>query len=169
MSIVGILASNLFASAAAQSARNSQSLSGGSANFQQLKAEFQQLGQDLGAGDLTEARQDYAAISQNLPGANQVNATQQDAEQNVQQGVGHRRHHAFAVQNAGSAQQNNPIAQAFNTLARDLQAGNLSGAQLAFATLQNDLQQVGGFAPVNTNAVSGVASPPASGNLNVTV
>ena len=46
---------------------------------------------------------------------------------------------------SSSSQQTNPIAQAFGTLAQDLQAGNLSGAQSAFATLQNDLQQIGGF------------------------
>jgi len=58
--------------------------------------------------------------------------------------------------------------QAFSTLAQDLQAGNLSGAQSAFATLQNDLQQIGGFVTTGSSGASGAAALPISGSLNVT-
>jgi outer membrane protein assembly factor BamD (BamD/ComL family) len=39
--------------------------------FQRTRSEFQQLGQDLQAGNLAQAQQDFAALSQNLPSANQ--------------------------------------------------------------------------------------------------
>ena len=41
---------------------------------------------------------------------------------------------------SSSAQSDNPIAQAFNQLAQDLQGGNLSAAQQDFATIQQDFQ-----------------------------
>jgi len=192
MSIIGILSSNLFASGAAQ---NTQSTEGNTpSKFQQLKTEFQQLGQDLQSGNLTQAQQDYATLSQNLPGgqagtnpllqafaqlgqdlqANNLQAAQQDygtlqqdAQQQAAQVGGHHGHHHHHAENTSSSsstpQQNNPISQAFQTLAQDLQAGNLSGAQSAFATLQNDLQQIGGFVasgPSNTAALT-------AANLNV--
>src|SRR5580704_12336506 len=37
----------------------------------------------------------------------------------------------------------NPIAQAFNQLTRDLQAGNIAGAQQDFGNLKQDLQKAG--------------------------
>jgi outer membrane protein assembly factor BamD (BamD/ComL family) len=106
MSIAGILTSSLFASLGSQSTQN---------KFQQINSEFQQLGQDLTSGNLTQPQQDFATLSQNLPG-------QQQSASN-------------------SASNANPLAQAFATLSSDLQSGNLSGAQQAFSTLQQDLQQ----------------------------
>jgi hypothetical protein len=46
-----------------------QSTQNGQANFQQIQSEFQQLGHDLQAGNLTQAQQDYATLSQNFPNA----------------------------------------------------------------------------------------------------
>ena len=177
MSLIGILSSNLFALGAGQNTLHGPSTEGNTpSRFQQLRAEFQQLGQDLQSGNLTQAQQDYTTLSQNLPGAGQAGANpalqafaqlgqdlqannlqaaqrdyttlQQDAQQAAQVGGhhGHHHHHAESSPSSSStSQQNNPIAQAFGALAQDLQAGNLSGAQSAFATLQNDLQQIGGF------------------------
>jgi outer membrane protein assembly factor BamD (BamD/ComL family) len=212
MSIVGILSSNLFSSGAAQGNQQTQGVEGRTQKFQQLKSEFQQLGQDLQSGNLTQAQSDYATLSQNFPGASQTgaafatttaatNATaattgtgtvaqqfaqlgqdlqsgnlqaaqqdysniQQAAQQNgVQQAGGHHHghhHHGGEMQAASSLssanQQSNPITAAFSALSQDLQAGNLTGAQSAFATLQNDLQQIGGF----TTPGSGGAGNPSS-------
>jgi hypothetical protein len=112
MSLIGILASNLFASGAAQNpqnAQNPQSATGTPSNFQQLKTEFQQLGQDLQSGNLTQAQQDYATLSQNVPSSGATAA--------------------------------NPALQAFSQLGQDLQAGNLQAAQQDYATVQQDAQQ----------------------------
>ena len=212
MSIIGILSSNLFAGGAAP---NTQSSQNNPSKFQQIKTEFQRLGQDLQSGNLEQAQQDFTTLSQNLPGANQgtaasanavaVGATtgnnsvaqaftqlgqdlksgnlqaaqkdftnlQQDVQQNSSQRIGgHHHHHPHAEtsqsSSSSSSQQSNAIAQAFGTLAQDLQAGNLSGSQSAFATLQNDLQQIGGFLTGGSNGTSSTAVPSSTGSLNVT-
>ena len=89
-------------------------------NFQQIQDEFQQLGQDLQAGNLSQAQQDYATLSQNFQNAQSQTAQPQTAQ----------------TQN-----NSNPLAQAFNALAQDLQNGNLAGAQQDFANIQQDAQQ----------------------------
>ena len=72
MSIIGILSSNLFSAGAAQNTQNSQNTPSA---FQQIKTEFQQLGQDLQSGNLSGAQSDFATLSQNLSAANQSSAT----------------------------------------------------------------------------------------------
>jgi outer membrane protein assembly factor BamD (BamD/ComL family) len=79
---------------------------------QQIQQEFQQLGQDLQAGNLSAAQSDFATLQQLQP---QTNST-------------------------SSSQSNNPIAQAFSQLAQDLQVGNLPGAQQDYTTIQQDFQ-----------------------------
>lgn len=199
MSIIGILSSNLFAAGLNHNAQNSQTAQNTASTFQQIKAEFQQLGQDLQFGSLTEAQQDFSALSQNFPQASQTSrdpvmqaltqlgkdlqagnlraaqqdysTVQQDAQQiaaQVRGHHGHRYHRAESSQYSSSAQLSNPIVQAFSTLAQDLQAGNLSGAQSAFATLQNDLQQIGCLVTAGSSEASVRAASPIAGSLNVT-
>jgi outer membrane protein assembly factor BamD (BamD/ComL family) len=193
MSIIGILSSNFFPANAAQNPQNIPS------SFQYIRTEFQQLGQDLQAGNLSQAQQDYATLTQNLPGLNQNSANplvqaftrlgkdllsgylqaaqqdyttvQLDAQQNASQARGHHHHHHAAISPDSSSlsQQTSPIVQAFSQLAQDLQAGNLQGAQSAFAILQNDLQQIGGFLTAGSNGASSPAAQVAAGGLNVTV
>src|SRR5271168_3709714 len=103
---------------ATQSAQNGS----GQGKFQQIQSEFQQLGQDLQAGNSTQAQQDYATLSQNFPNA-QTGTTSGTAT------------------TASTANGANPIAQAFTALAQDLQNGNISGAQQDYATIQQDFQQ----------------------------
>ncbi|MGA8222539.1 MAG: hypothetical protein WB780_12870 [Candidatus Acidiferrales bacterium] len=109
--------SNTALYALVNAAQNSQN---GQGAFQTIQNEFQQLGQDLQTGNLTQAQQDYATLSQNIPNAQAQNAQTQTAQ----------------TQN-----NTNPIAQAFNALAQDLQTGNLSAALQNFATIQQDVQQ----------------------------
>jgi hypothetical protein len=230
MSIVGILASNFFSARASHhSAEAAQTGQSNPSKFQQIRTEFQQLGQDLQSGNLTQAQSDYATLSQDFPGvvatpaaastataleAAATNASasatginpvaqaftqlgqdltsgnlraaqrdyvnlQQDVQQvgqlNASQQVGghhHHRHHGEggtqAASSASSFQQNS-VNQAFSTLGQDLQAGNLSGAQSAFAALQNDLQQIGGFLPATgSSGIKSTTAPASAGNLNVT-
>src|SRR5271169_2941175 len=112
MSITGI------ANAALSSLLNAtQSAQNGQGKFQQVQSEFQQLGQDLQAGNLTQSQQDFATLSQNFPNAQSGTTT------------------------SATASGGNPIAQAFAALSRDLQNGNISGAQQDYATIQQDFQQ----------------------------
>lgn len=102
---------------------------------QQLVAEFNQLGTDLHAGNLSAAQSDFAMLNEDA---------------------------ATFTPSAG-AQGNSPLDQEFQKLAQDLQGGNLSAAQQDFAAIQQDLQGGGttntatpGPSPVVT---SGPASP----------
>lgn len=174
---------------------------------QQIQSEFQQLGQDLQSGNLSQAQSDFTTLSQNLSGLRQNNnaattaatastttptnsiaqafaqlgqdlqsgnlqaaqqdytTVQQDAQQTASQQVSghHHHHHAESSQGSSSSSQTNPITQAFGQLEQTLQAGNLSGAQSAFAALQSDLQQIGGLI---TSGGSSTAAATA-GSLNV--
>jgi outer membrane protein assembly factor BamD (BamD/ComL family) len=170
MSIVGILGSGLLASLNSQGAQN---------KFQQINSEFRQLGRDLTSGNLTQAQQDFATLSQNLPGQQHANSStgsnasplaqafstlsddlqsgnltgaqqafstlQQDLQQQGSGQVGHHHHHFGGGQGSdagtSSSAQSNPVAQAFGQLETALQSGNLSSAQQAYSTLQQDLQQ----------------------------
>jgi hypothetical protein len=86
--------------------------------FEEFQQEFQQLGKDLGAGNLSSAQSDYATLEEYMPQANSTSST-----------------------SSTSAWQNqNPIAQAFQQLSQDLQSGNLSAAQQDYATIQQDFQ-----------------------------
>jgi outer membrane protein assembly factor BamD (BamD/ComL family) len=115
-----------------------------------LAQTFAQLGQDLQSGNLQASQQDFTTIQQDL----QPNATQQA-------GGHHHHHHAESPQNSSA----NPIAQVFSQLEQTLQAGNLQGAQSAFSTLLNDLQQIGGLV---TGGSSNAAAPTGTSSLNVT-
>ncbi len=136
-----------------------------------VQNEFQQLAQDLQAGNLTQAQSAFAALQQNAPagavsgsplsqafsvlgqdlqsgnltGAQQAFSNiQQDFQQAAQQtGQGHHHHHHVQdSQNSStsSSQPTNPVTQLFNTLGQDLQSGNLTAAQQAYASLQQDMQ-----------------------------
>lgn len=201
MSIIGILTSNLFSQGAASNTQAAPNAQSAQPAFQQIKTEFQQLGQDLQSGNLAQAQQDYTTLSQNLLGANRPTASQaganpllqafaqlgqdlqsgnlpaaqqdyttvqQDGQQAVAQAHHGHHHHRAETSESASSQQANPISQAYNTLAQDLQAGNLAGAQSAFAALQSDLQQIGGFLQGGPNGGGSAAAIPAStGTLNV--
>src|ERR1700722_18100352 len=238
MSIVGILSGNFYSTNGAQdtagAAQNSQK---DHSKSQQIKAEFQQLGQDLQSGNLAQAQTDYATLSQNFQGASQgagasgavaaaaattgaaptaavtatatagavksassaaqafaqlgqdlqagnLQASQQDftnLQQSLQQNANqaaqgqphHHHHHVQSSQSTASGTsgsstlQTNPINVAFGTLGQALQAGNLSGAQAAFATLQTDLQQIGGFATPASSGTSSTATVSSAGTLHV--
>ena len=116
MSIIGILSSSLFSAGAAQTTPSSQ---GNPSAFQQIKTEFQQLGQDLQSGNLSQAQSDFTTLSQNLSSASQSSATGANPA------------------SGGTT----TIAQVFSQLGQDLQSGNLQGAQQDFTNFQQNLQQ----------------------------
>ena len=175
-------------------------------NKQQFKQGFQQLGQDLQSGNLSQAQSDFALLQQLLPGGQQSSlptpvssaqsnnplatavsqlaqdlksgnlaAAQSDfatVQQDLQQagpqlGAAHGHHHRHHQSDGGSGQssgQQNPISTLFGQLGQDLQSGNLSTAQQAYSSLQQDLQQ---FAPNNSATSSGAPSAPSGVNFSV--
>jgi hypothetical protein len=121
MSLTGILAGGLFSLLGTQSAQSS-----GAANQSgtSIQNEFQQLGQDLQSGNVSAARQDFAAVEQGV-------------RQRTSQILHH--HHHFSAADLNSS--TNGTAQDFGELAQALQSGNLSAAQTAFAALQQAVDQ----------------------------
>lgn len=121
MSIAGIASnSGLFQNSVVQQTQN---------RFQQIQSQFQKLGQDLQSGHLTQAQSDFSALSQELPNGGQFGAS--GTSTSTSAGA------AFATSPTNS----NPILQAFQSLGKDLQAGNLSAAQQDFANIQQSAQQ----------------------------
>ena len=146
--------------------------------IQRFRQAFQQLGQDLQSGNLSAAQTDFAQLQQtgqsNNPIAQalqklgqdlqsgNVTAAQQDFsvfKQDIQNAAhGHHRHHHAGGTQSSSSNQVNLILQAFSQLGQDLQAGDLAGAQKAYAAFQ---QQFAG--------VQGLDSPlPRSSGVNAT-
>jgi hypothetical protein len=109
MSVIGILGSNLFAGSSSP-AQN---------KFQQIQQGFQQLGQDLQSGNLSQAQSEFSTFEQLLP--NQLQTTTSTSQ--------------------SGSQSTSPVAQAISQLGQDLNSGNLTAAQSDFTTLQQDLQQ----------------------------
>ncbi|MFZ3213858.1 MAG: hypothetical protein WA188_20315 [Terriglobales bacterium] len=109
---------------------------------------FNQLGTDLQAGNTTAAQQDYATIQQDM----QNQATQSQGAH------GHHHHH----HGGGGGSQENAISQMFQQLGQDLQSGQLSAAQQAYGSLQQDLQQ---FAA--TNGVTATQSGSSASGVSV--
>jgi outer membrane protein assembly factor BamD (BamD/ComL family) len=97
-----------------------ESLSGPSKR-QQIQQGFQQLGQDLQSGNLSQAQNDFATLQQYFPGAQQ----------------------ATAAASTTNTQNANPLTAAIAQLSQDLQSGNITAAQSDLATVQQDAQQLG--------------------------
>jgi hypothetical protein len=174
-------------------------------NKQQIKQGFQQLGQDLQSGNLSQAQSDFASLQQLLPSGQQSslltpasgaqssnplatavsqlaqdmksgNATaiqsdlatvQQDVQQlGQQQGAGqaHHHHHHGGGESTQSSSGQNATSTLFGQLGQQLQAGNLSGAQQAYSTMQQDFQQ---FALNNSSSSSGAPSASSGASFSV--
>lgn len=179
MSVSGISSSSFFDC-------NTQSVQN---KTQQFRQEFQQLGQDLQSGNLSAAQADFATIQQSRPQSGSVSssqgnnpialafnqlsqdlqsgdvssaqqdyaAIQQDFQNLAAQGH-HHRHHRH-----GGGSGSSEVSQLLNNLGQALQSGNLSAAQQAYSTLQQDFQQ---FAQHN-GLRTGASSQPSSNSLSV--
>lgn len=155
MSVSGISSTNFYSTEATQT------------NTQQFQQAFQQLGQDLQSGNLSAAQSDFATLQQlrpqtssasssqsnnpiaqafsqlskdlqagNLSAAQQDYATIRQAMQS-QEAHGHH-HHSGGSSTSGTSE----IGQLLDQLGTALQSGNLSSAQSAFTTLQQEFQQL---------------------------
>ena len=161
--------------------------------FQQIQTQFQQLGQDLQAGNLTQARQDFATLSQNFANGPQSAATpsggiaqalktlgqdlqsgnltaaQSDyaaLQQSGPQATPHAHHHHHLIGDSDRQHQElTMLRQEFGTLGQALQSGNLSSAQQAYTTLQAALQHA---LPDFTATTGGTGASPTS-TLNTVV
>jgi hypothetical protein len=108
-----------------------------------IAQDFTQLSADLKAGKLSSAQQDYTALKQEF----QTHTLRHDG------------HHHYQNEASGS----DPISQLMGQLGQALQSGNLTSAQQAYSSLQEDMQL---FASGSGAASSGLAG---SSSLSVTV
>lgn len=105
---------------------NAQQQTGAATSTNSIAQAFKTLGQDLQSGNLSAAQQDFAAIQQNAQQAS---------------GSSHAHHNHLRRAIDSGQQDSNTLSQAFGALGQALQSGNLSSAQQAYASLQQDLQQ----------------------------
>jgi outer membrane protein assembly factor BamD (BamD/ComL family) len=91
--------------------------------LQQSRAQFQKLAQDLQSGNLAAAQQNFSQLTQNASSSRSASSPVSGS--------------TTASLPATATLQ---INQDLSTLASSLQSGNLSGAQKAYASLQQDLQ-----------------------------
>jgi hypothetical protein len=103
---------------------------------------FNQLSQDLQSGNLTAAQQDYSSIQTDIQ--NRVSSER----------GGHHHHHG------GGSTEATSLTQAFQALGTALQSGNLTSAQQAYTTLQQDLPQ---FAQTSTAQTTASSQPTSTG------
>jgi len=162
------------------------SLQSWQAKAQQVKSEFQQLGKDIQAGNISQAQSDFSTLSQNLPGSVQSNsslsqsfsalgsalqsgnvstaqqdyATLQQAIQQSSQGQQqhHHHHHTGNSSQSSNSSTQSTWAQLFGSIGSDLQSGNLSAAQTAYSTLSQELSGLGWSAGSTSGTAVGTVS-----------
>jgi len=145
----------------------SQTMQTWQAQAQKIQTEFQQLGQDLQAGNITQAQSDFSTLSQNISSPMQTNSSVSQAfaalgtalqsgnlaaaqkayttlQQDVQQtGQSHpHHHHAGGSSQTNSSSSGSMLSQLFGSLGSALQSGSLSTAKTAYSALTQDLQQL---------------------------
>ncbi len=188
MSVSGIL-SSVISNALSSQTQNVQG------NRQQFQQEFQQLGQDLQSGNLSAAQSDFATLQQNAPPGSplaSLNSTTQGSnsltnafsqlsqdlqsgnlsgaqsdfatlQQDLQNRGAHGHHHRHG--GGGGGAEASAISQEFQQLGQALQSGNLTTAQQAYASLQQDFEQ---FSSGSSSATqNGSSAPSASPNISV--
>jgi len=106
-----------------------------------ITEDLKQLGQDLQSGNTSAAEQDYAKI-------------QQDFQSQAAKGHGHHHHHG----GGGGA---GDITQTLDQLGQDLQSGNLSTAQQAYNSLEQEFQL---FAESNGSLLSTATASGSAGS-----
>jgi len=116
MSVTGIASSILSGLSSSHS---------GQSRSQQVRAEFKQLAEDLQSGNLSQAQQDFTALSKDLTGVSQ------SGSQTI----------SSSSSSAGSTTSTNPFLQAFNQLGQDLQSGNLQAAQQDLTKIEQTAHQ----------------------------
>ena len=109
-----------------QVATTTGSISTSSASNPVVQA-FNQLGSDLQSGNVSAAQKDFSTVQQDL--------------QNLSNNQFHHHHHLRSGGGGGDSSNQNSLLQDLNQIGQSLTSSNLAGAQQAYATLQQQLQQ----------------------------
>ena len=125
-----------------QSSSQSSSTSSAQSN-NPLAQDFTQLGKDLQAGNTSAAQQDFAKI-------------QQDFQSQSTQAHPHHHHHG-----GGGESESSEITQSLDQLGQALQSGNISTAQQAYSSLEQEFQQ---FSQSNGSLLANAATSLSTGD-----
>jgi outer membrane protein assembly factor BamD (BamD/ComL family) len=128
-------------------------LASGAQSSNPLATAVSQLAQDLKSGNMTATQSDLATVQQDV----------QQLDQQQGAGSAHHHHHHGGGESSQSSSQQNAISTLFGQLGQQLQSGNLSGAQQAYSTLQQDFQQ---FALNNSSTTSDAPSAASGANFS---
>ncbi|MGD0658824.1 MAG: hypothetical protein ABSD38_12225 [Syntrophorhabdales bacterium] len=132
----------------------------------QIGTDLAAVGSALQAGSITDAQSAFATLTQDLQSAQQTQATQQT--QGTQQTYGHHHHHHHhggGSQTASTSSGSTSLSTDLAAVGSALQAGSITDAQSAFATLMQDL----GNSATGTSASSNSLFQAAGSNVNITV
>jgi len=132
----------------------------------QIGTDLAAVGSALQAGSITDAQSAFATLTQDLQSAQQTQATQQT--QGTQQTYGHHHHHHHhggGSQTASTSSGSTSLSTDLAAVGSALQAGSITDAQSAFATLMQDL----GNSATGTSSSSNSLFQAAGSNVNITV
>jgi hypothetical protein len=145
-------------------------------NYQQVRGEFKQLGQDLQAGNLTQAQTDFVTLSRSfstqLGSSSPVAKTLNSVGQALQSGDISAAQQSFASvpvsvvgpcavpHHSHVSPEQSKFSQALSQLGDALQSGNVTAAQQAFSAMQQMWQQMStnSLTSGSTNNVTGVGT-----------
>ncbi len=155
-----------------------QALEGLRSQGQGAPSEFQQLGQDLQTGNLTQAQSDYTTLTQYLANSLRTGGGNTPLAQDftalgqaLQAGnLSAARTSYAAIQQIVQQPQSqaSQIQSLFQQLGQDLQSGNLSAAQSAYKAIQQDLQQGARQGNLHHHHISGMSSANATSSSSTT-
>jgi len=111
---------------------------------------FNQLGTDLKSGNLSAAQKDFSTVQQDLQSRGNLPTT-------------HFHHHSHHGGGGGDSSTQNSLLQDLTQVGQNLTSSNLAGAQQAYATLQQELQQFAlGGGSLSAQSSTLLAQPPVS-------
>jgi hypothetical protein len=161
----------------------------------EVKSDFQELSQDLQSGNLTQAQQDFATLSQNIPAnqspsnpmvqdlnaigkdlkAGDLSAAQKDFA-TLQQDIKQAWAQGSSAQLYGQSSPHTTSLLGSGTVSKDLEAltqavqgGSISSAQQAYSSLQADFQQFLSNSGSGSSFGSNGSTSTAPNGVNVTV
>lgn len=128
-----------FMSVSGISGGNSYDITSIESNISKVQSSFEQLGSDLQSGNLSSAKEDYVTLSENTPGGSSSSSSS-----------------TSSTSSTSSSSSTDPMSQKMSALGQALNSGDLSGAQKAYSSIQQDFQK----GPNASNSSSSSSSAP---------
>ena len=159
-----------------------QNLQSMQARAQKIQCEFQQLGQDLQAGNLTQAQSDFSTLNSNISTPMKTDSSlsqefgalatalqsgnltaAQKAYTALEQGAGqtsssHDHHLSVNISGSGNGASGSVLAQLLGNSGSGVPSASLSGASTAYSTLAQAFQQMGLGSGASVQSLAGALS-----------